>query len=101
MSRSVGSKMVTASKMFNQEVYEPLFIYGETPEIEAALKECIEEIWGSNPIDESTGTIRREHIGYFIKNKLSDIEDATLNNDEFDKFYYTVDPTGSNRLTKD
>ena len=93
MARStLSSKMRTGVSTFCVDSNETVLTYGETPEIEAALKQCIEEIWETNPIEESTSTISREHIRIFITKKLNDIEDASLTNEEFDKYYNLVDP---------
>ena len=45
--------------------------------------------------------IRREEIGFFIKNKLQNIDDAALSNDDFDRFFKQVDTANVNKLTKD
>ena len=61
--------------------------YGDTPEIDAAFNLCVEQIWENQTIEESTGMIRREEIGWFIKNRLADIDEAALSNDDYDKYF--------------
>ena len=101
-SKKISSRSVTGTQMmFGAQSEELLAEYGETIEIEAALKQCVDDIWADNPIEEATQTISREHIRLFIQRKLGDIEDASLNSEEFDKYYIQVDPNRTNKLSKE
>ena len=73
---------------------------GATPEIQAALNLCVEEIWANHDIEESTGAIRRDEIRRYMQTKLQSLDDAVLSNEDFDMYFKQVDSAGVNKLSK-
>ena len=86
------------SSLINDDEEE--VVYGKTPEIEAALTLCVEQVWQNYSIEEKTGTIRRDEIRRYIMDTLRPIEEAQLSMDEFDHFFKQVDTKEFNKLNK-
>ena len=76
-------------------------VFGPTPEIEAALKVCVEQIWATHEVEEATGCIRRDEIRRYIQGKLQALDEAQLSNEDFEKQFKLVDTQGLNKLTQE